>query len=372
MVDQILLSCPHCKNEFPLTEAVGQQYREMLEEQLRQKFENDQEAAIKSIRAEYENQLEESKQKAKAAQNSELELRKQSAALQEEREEWELEKQRELDTERTAIREKALTQYMETQELKDRENDELIKSLQAKINDLKQRAEQGSQQSQGEAQELVLEDLIRSKFSQDEVTPIPKGVYGADILHKVFDDFGQHCGTIIWESKRTKTWGNDWCDKLKIDQISAKADISIIVSKALPKSINNFGHVDGIWVTEQSYAYGLAVALRSGLIQMGASRRASQNKGEKIDRLYDYLCGATFSHQIELVVKSFQTMKKELDAERNAMTKIWKKREKQIEQVTEGTLEIVGSLQGIIGNQMPEISGLELYALSDGSDELVD
>lgn len=364
-----LLICPHCKQEFPFSEALEHQYRESLETEIRQKLDNDREATIHKMRSDYEDQLGEFKKKMRDAQNSELELRKEQAALKEEREEWELAKQRELDAERTTLQDKAVTRYKESQELKEREKDELIESLKGKISELNQKAEQGSQQTQGEVQELVLEDLLKGKFLQDEIIPIPKGSYGADILQKVFDDYGQHCGTIIWESKRTKVWGNDWCDKLKHDQLSAKADISIMVSKTLPKSIRNFGHFDGIWVTEQSYAHGLAIALRSGLIQLGTARRASVNKEEKIDRLYDYLSSATFSHHIQSVVNSFQTMRKELDIERNAMIKIWRKREKQIDHVTEGTLEIIGSLEVIMGNQMPEIQGLELQALTAGTDD---
>ncbi len=188
----------------------------------------------------------------------------------------------------------------------------------------------------------------------------------------MFDDFGYHCGTIIWESKRTKSWSNDWCGKLKRDQISSKADISILVTKALPKSINNFGYVDEVWVTEQSYAHGLAIALRSGLLQMSLARRAAENKGEKVDNLYDYLASIEFQHRIAMVVKSFQTMQKDLITEKNAITKQWKKREKQLEQVTESTLEIIGSLQSIMGEKMPEISGLELRALGSGIDDLED
>jgi hypothetical protein len=366
------ITCPHCNQEFPLTEVLEHQYRETLEAELKRKIDADHEKTLEHLRVDYEQQLADSKQKTKDAQAAELEFRKQRAAFEEEQEEWELNKQRELDAEKAEIQKKAVERLLEDHQLKDKENDERTKGLIAQINDLKQRAEQGSQQLQGEALELILEDIIRTKFPRDEIIPVPKGVSGADILQKVFDDFGEYCGAILWETKRTKTWGNDWCNKLKKDQITAKADIAILVSKALPKAITSFGHTEGIWITEHSYAHGLVVALRSGLIQTGVARRNAENKGEKIDRLYDYLSSTAFLHQIESVVKSFQTMQEDLDNEKNAMKRIWKKREKQIEQVTEGTLEIIGSLQGIMGKQMPQIHGLELHSLVAGTNELVD
>jgi hypothetical protein len=230
---------------------------------------------------------------------------------------------------------------------------------------LNAKVEQGSQQAQGEAFEVVLEDLLTQRFSSDEIIPVPKGVTGADLLQKVYCN-GNHCGTIIWETKNTKSWGNDWCSKLKEDQHSAKADFAVLVTKALPKDISNFAHFNDVWVTEQAYVFGLATALRMSLIEINAARRASEDKGGKVEDLYNYLISPDFNQRVNAIVEYFTDMQKDLEIEKKAVQKLWKKRETQIERVTQKTAEIYGSLEAIIGRPMAQIDGLDLKLLAAG------
>ncbi len=357
-----MITCPHCNQEFPLTQAVTHQLRETIGAELTQKWQSDHADELEDLKF----QIETEKIKRKDAQQAEVEIRKEHQLLLDEKEEWELVKQRELDAERDTIRQKTIANYVEQQQLKDREKDELIKSLQEKINDLKQRAEQGSQQAQGEALELVIEDFLRDKFPFDKIVPVPKGVNGADIIQVVHDEYGQPCGSIIWETKRTKLWGNDWCTKLKEDKQIAKADTAILVSKALPKDVQNFAHVEGVWVTEYHFISSVATALRMSLIDISKVRRSSQDKGGKIEDLYNYLISPAFIERMHAIVEYFDDMKYDLEKEKKAIQTQWKKRETQIERVAQKTMDIRGALEAIIGQSVVEIDDLEMLALEDG------
>lgn len=416
--------CPHCKKEIPLDEALTHQIREKLEKELNEeldkreaeleaksaelskgkeeltklkaKQEKDLEAEKEKLRVRYDADLKEALEKAgeaakkkaeetlavelkslreevedkgkalKEFQAKEIELRKEKRKLEEEKENLDLEVERKLDAERQKIKDETAKRLTDQYLIKDREKDMLIESLKKKTDELQQKLEQGSQERQGEAGELVLEDLLRAQFPQDTIEPVPKGMRGADLIQTVLSPTGEACGTIIWESKRTKAWSDGWIDKLKEDQREAKADIAVIVSTVLPKDVvNDVGSVKGVWVTSFPLAAGLAMALRSGIIEIARTKQSMVGKSEKMEMLYEYLSGPEFRQQIEGIVEAFGSLKKDLDHERTAMEKIWAKREKQIERVIKNTGRMYGSLQGIIGGTaLPELKALELKKLS--------
>lgn len=359
-MSQQTIICPHCRKEITLAEAVQRELRETLEKEIREQIQADNASDLAKLRQE----LEIEKGKRVDAEQKELAVRKEREQLQTEKESWELTKQRQIDAERNTIRQTAFAQAQIESDMKVREKEELIKGLTAEINNLKQKAEQGSQQAQGEVQEIIIEDFLKSKFCpQDKILPVPKGVRGADILQEVHDDYNYHCGTIIWESKRTKAWGNDWCGKLKDDQQLAKADIAILVSQVLPDEVTNFGYFNGIWVSTPAYILGLATALRAGLVEVSRARRSLENRGSKIDDLYNYLTSADFGCRVKAIVDYFSEMRDDLEKEKKAIQKQWKKRETQIEKVTEKTMEIRGVLEAIIGKPMILTDGTELKAL---------
>ena len=205
-----------------------------------------------------------------------------------------------------------------------------------------------------------MEDLLKKYFPYDEIKPVAKGVRGADVHQRVQTRDGNYCGMIIWESKYTKNWSDSWKSKLKTDQLNAKADFAVLASDVLPDDVHHFGCVDGIWITRFPYILSLAEALREGLVQVELARRSYEGKDQKIDRLYQYLSGLEFRQRVEMVVNTFDAMKKELDSEKRAMTRIWSQREKSIENVTISISGMYGDLQGIIGAALPSISALEL------------
>jgi len=243
------------------------------------------------------------------------------------------------------------------------EKEQTISSMQKQIEELKRRAEQGSQQLQGEVQELELEALLGAKFPLDQIEPVPKGEHGGDILQRVVGPLSQSCGTILWEIKRTKNWSDGWLTKLREDQRAAKAEIAIIVSQALPKDVETFDFVDHVWVTHSRAALPVAFMLRHSLIEVALARQSSEGQQTKMEMVYEYLMGPRFRQRVQAIVEAFSTMQDDLDKERKVIMRQWAKREEQVDRVMQATVGMYGDLQGIAGKTLQEIEGLELKAL---------
>ena len=297
------------------------------------------------------------------AQKAQADLIRQKRELDDAKRELELTVEKRVQDGLLATREQAKKEAEEGLKLKVMEKEQTIASMQTQIEELKRRAEQGSQQLQGEVQELELEALLRAKFPRDTIEPVPKGEFGGDALQRVIGPLGQVCGTILWESKRTKNWSDGWLVKLRDDQRTAKADIAIIVSQTLPKDVESFDLVDGIWVTNAKSVFSLAVALRHSLIELASARQALDGQQTKTEMVYQYLTGPRFRHRVEAIVEAFSSMQEDLDREKKAITKQWAKREEQIERVMQATVGMYGDLQAIAGKSFQEIEGLELTAL---------
>lgn len=297
------------------------------------------------------------------ARKNELELRQERQQLQEEKEQWGLEKQRAIDAERAKIRESAQKDADEQARFKIAEKDKTITDLQTKLQDALRKAEQGSQQLQGEVQELELEALLREKFPRDTIEPVAKGEHGGDVLHRVFALSGQPCGTILWESKRTKNWSDGWLAKLREDMRAASAEIAVVVSQVLPKDTDTFNLIDGVWVTSFKCAIPVGVALRHTLIEIAATRTAGEGQQTKMEMVYRYLTGPRFRHRVQAIVEKFSDMQEDLEKERKNTTRLWAKREEQIRGVIESTAGMYGDLQGIAGKTLQEIEGLDMHLL---------
>jgi len=261
------------------------------------------------------------------------------------------------------VREKAKKEAEDGLKLKVSEKEEQIASMKRQIEDLRRKAEQGSQQLQGEVMELELEETLRSKFPFDSIEPVAKGEFGGDVIQRVVSPMGLTCGAILWESKRTKNWSDGWLAKLRGDQRTAKAEMSILISVALPKEMVSFGQVDGVWICAPQYAVPLAIALRQTLIEVAGSKQSQEGQETKMELVYEYLTGPRFRHRIEAIVEKFSDMQADLDRERKSMVRLWAKREAQIQGVIESTVGMYGDLQGIAGRALQEIEGLELPLL---------
>jgi len=301
------------------------------------------------------------------AQKAQAELMRKQRELDDAKRELELTVEKRVQDGLTEVRTAAKREAEEGLKLRVMEKDQTIASMQQTIEELKRKAEQGSQQLQGEVQELDLENLLRAKFPFDVLEPVAKGEFGGDVLQRVVSPSGQSCGSILWESKRTKNWSDGWLTKLRDDQRSAKADVAILVSQVLPKGVDTFDVIDGVWVTSPRAALPVATAMRQTLLQVSMAKQINEGQQTKTEMVYQYLTGPRFRHRVEAIVEAFSSMQEDLDKERKAIMKQWAKREAQIHRVVVATVGMYGDLQGIAGKSMQEIEGLELQALDSGN-----
>ena len=365
------IKCPKCGEVIELSEAIShdieirlkQRYEKeigKIQKSLEEKAKKEAQELVNLEISDLKGQLEEKTKNLKEAQKYEFELRKRQRELEEKEEKLELELSRKIDAERQKIIEKASKGFEEKHQLKDAEKDKQLNDMKKQIDELKRKAEQGSQQMQGEVLELELEKSLKEEFPFDDIEPVAKGVRGGDIIQTVKTQSGRTCGKILWETKRTKTWSDSWIQKLKDDQREVKADLAILASESLPKGFHHFRQISGVWVTDILSAVSLALALRVVLIQVARERAVQVGKKEKMEIAYNYLTGPEFKNRVEAIVESFTAMKEDLEAEKRATQKIWAKREKQIERVISNTAGMHGDLQEIAGASLPTIKMLEL------------
>ena len=329
----------------------------------KQAFSNDLEQRSREV-AELQAILKSQEAKLTEAQKTQADLLRKQRELDDAKRELDLTIEKRIQEGLSVTRHQARKEAEDEQRLKVLEKEQTIVAMQKQIEDLKRRSEQGSQQLQGEVQELELENLLRSKFPFDVIEPVPKGEFGGDILHRIIGPSGQPNGTILWEFKRTKNWSDSWLVKLRDDQRAAKAEIAVIVSQVLPKGVETFDLVEGIWVTHPRASLPVAMILRQSLMELALARQSHEGHQTKTDMVYQYLTGPRFRLRVEAIVEAFSTMQEELDREKRVIMKQWAKRGEQIERVMGATVGMYGDLQGIAGKSLQEIEGLELKSLS--------
>ena len=344
---------------------------EMFQERLAKELEvKKKELAIeteKDLKEEYqlrmtqmEEEIEKRKVENRALKEQELELKKREFDLKERSDELELTLQKKLLDGQREIEEKARNKEREAMSMREKEFQKQLEDQKKLIEEMKRKAEQGSMQLQGEVQELALEELLSVTYPFDLIEEVPKGVRGADCVQTVRNKRQQTCGSIVYESKRTKHFANDWIDKLKQDQIQCKADIAVIVTATYPADMDRFGERNGVWICGFHEVKSLSFVLREMLIKTHSVKSSEVNKGDKMELLYSYLTSNEFVQNIERIVENYDGMTHQLNSEKKAMNKIWASREKQIWVVQENLSALFGSIKGIAGNSIGTISALEL------------
>jgi hypothetical protein len=299
------------------------------------------------------------------AQKKELELLKRENELKMQQEQLQLKLERELLEKSRAIEEKAKRQKDEEFELVKKEYEKKLEDQMNLVKEMQRKAQQGSMQLQGEIQELEIESILAIAFPYDVIEEVKKGIRGADAIQTVMNEFGQNCGKIIFESKRTQNWGGDWIEKLKTDQRETGAEIAVLVTQTMPKDLERFGEKDGIWICGFHDVKGLVFVLRQILIRTQQTKSVNENKADKMTLIYSFFTSNQFRQQIEAIVEGFSSLKNELDREKRAMQRIWKEREVQIDKVTNNTIDMYGSIKGIAGNAISSIKSLELPEAED-------
>ncbi|WP_448104850.1 DUF2130 domain-containing protein [Pedobacter panaciterrae] len=412
------IKCPNCAHTFPIEEVMAEEYKKDLREKMvtftKQKedefakkqnefqalqkqqelaFEQQQkkqaaayeqklseekkqlqtvleESLRKSIATDFENKLQildnankENEEKLKSARAKELDFLKKEQAMKQKEEEMELQLQRKLQEQRADMTEQIRKQEAEKNSIKETEHQLRVKELEKQLDDqkklaeeMKRKAEQGSMQLQGEVQELILEELLRNAFPFDLVSEVGKGVRGADCVHHVRNQFGQECGKIIYESKRTKDFSMEWIEKLKKDMRSMGVDVAVIVTQTYPKGMDCFGEKDGVWICSFDEVKAVSYILRDGILKLFSASKSQENRGDKMHMLYDYLTSNEFSEQWKAIREGFMSMKLSIQRERDAMEKLWKAREKQLEKVLLNAAHIRGSIEGIAGTDSIQLS----------------
>ncbi len=400
------IKCPSCNFEFPLEAALNDELREAIEkekQELRQKMTEHQqrkeeefkrkekefkellyrreqevqketeELLRKRISTDFEHKLKlleennrDNEEKLKEARRKETEFMRLEQELKNKEAEIELNVQRQLQQEREKLKEDIRKLEEERMAVKENEFTLKLKELEKQLEDqkklaeeMKRKAEQGSTQLQGEVQELALEDMLRATFPYDDIQEVGKGVRGADCVQLVRNNFGQECGKIIFESKRTKEFSNEWIEKLKADMRSQSADVAVLVTQTFPKDMDRFGERNGVWICTYTEVKSIVLLIREGIIKVSSALRKQENSGDKMHMLYSYLTSSEFAEQWKAIREGFMSMKLSIQKERDAMEKLWKAREKQLEKVLLNAAHIQGSIEGIAGQESIDLSLLE-------------
>lgn len=372
------VTCPKCGHQFELNESLKNEVEKELRGKMlewQKKKEDDFEKQKQVLVADTQKKvLEESSARLKALQEEtkiktqqlqdlqkkELDLLRDKNALEEKQKNLEVEIEKRFLEKRKEIEESAIKREQELFDLKTKEYKLQMEQQQKLIEELKRKSEQGSMQLQGESQELLLEEILKEHFPFDIIEEVGKGVEGADCIQQVRNNSGTVCGKIIYESKRTKAWSNGWIDKLKNDKRSSGSDVAILVSQVFPKDMEKFGEKDGIWICGFNEVSSVAYLLRNGIIKIHEAQKSQENKGDKMQMLYDYLTGNEFRGQMEAIVEGFMAIKQSISKERIQMEKLWKEREKQLDKVLLSTSGLYGSVKGIAGasiNDIPLLDG---------------
>lgn len=391
-MSSFIITCPNCSHQFE----PGDTMRDEIEKELRgkmkewqkkkeietaelleaekKKMQSEMQAAVKkSLTADYENQLKllqqeaaDNAEKLKESRRKELEFLQKEQALKTREEEMQLTIQRQLLEERSKLKEQLQKEEAEKISIKEQEYQLRTKELEKQIEDqkklveeMRRKSEQGSMQLQGEVQELMLEEMLQSTFPFDKIEEVGKGVRGADCIQIVRNQFGNESGKIIYESKRTKDFSNEWIEKLKKDMRSHGADVAVIVTQTFPKDMDKFGEKDGVYICTFSDVRSVALLLRNALLKIADTRKSQENKGDKMVMLYDYLTGTEFSEQWKAIREGFMSMRQSIQKERDTMERLWKAREKQLEKVLLNAAHIQGSVEGIAGADAVNLNLLE-------------
>lgn len=383
MDDQIV--CPHCKKVIPLTQALSHQIREKylkvldeekkkqaaeysqklqelqssLEKEVGERLKKQMQKQMEMQILDTKNESEELKKQNSLFQSQILETNKLVRQLRVQDETRKIEMEKKIAEEEEKIKDVTRKQVEEVYRFKILEMEKKQQDAIKLAEEYKRKLEQGSQQMQGEVLELEIENMLRREFPYDEISEVPKGVQGADLIHIVKNNYGKEAGTIIWEFKRTKTWSNEWVSKLKDDQRKVRAEVAVLITQALPQNIKYFGLHEGIWVGDYQSIIGICHALRSQLIQIAIVKSAVTGNNEKKDILWDYLTSTQFSQRLEAMAEVYNSVREDLEKEKRFFKNKWAKQDMNIQKVVDNIYEMHGELESIMGKALVGVKGTD-------------
>ena len=362
-----IFSCPNCGEEIELSKALSHQINEQIktesELKLKEKINREMELKIKDK----ENEMQELKEQNQQLMDQLLELNKSIRQLKSNDDKRELEMQKELENVHEKAKLEALHQSSEEHRIMDMEKEKKITDLVKEMEILKQKAQQGSQQTQGEVLELDIQKELENNFPQDEIVEVKKGVRGADIIQIVKTPLGFRAGAIVWEIKKTKNWEQKWVDKLKEDQRTSKTEIAVIITQAMPKDTKKgIVNISKIWVCDYQRFIILATLLRNQLLEVAKQKAIISQSADISTELFEYITSHDFSHQLEAIIETYLGLQEQITKERMAFEKQWSQREAQLNKMYKSLFNIYGGISGIAGQGMPQIKGIDLDRIESG------
>lgn len=377
------IKCPNCGHEFEPNESIREEILKEVnrkaEEWKKKKEKELEETLRKNLSSDFETKLrlleqnnKDNEEKLKSARQKEADFLRKEQELKNREAEIDITVQKQLQIDREKLTQDI--RRIEEQKIaaKETEYQLKIKELEKQRDDqkkladeMKRKAEQGSMQTQGEVQELLLEDLLRTAFPFDLVKEVGKGVRGADCIQTVRNNFGQECGKIIFESKRTENFAGEWIEKLKIDMHNQSADIAVIVTKTLPKDMSQFGEKEGVYICSFNEVKSLVVVLRNAILKVAETKNIQENKGDKMNAIYNYVTGQEFRRSLQMMRENFRNLQMQLDKEKEDFEKNWQRKRKMIQTIIDNSSHVSGSIEGISGTEVD----LNLLENSAGSEE---
>lgn len=338
------LKCKNCGTEIELTEAFRHQFEEGVRLEEAKKYQEE----IKSLR-----------ERAKQSETEELKIRQEKRQLIEAQEKFAIERERQLDEEREKIKSQAAKAVEEKDRFKFAEYEKKLADMSEALEVAKTKGKQGSQQLQGEVLELDFEQLLTTTFTDDQIVPVAKGQKGGDIIHKVRGKSGRVAGVILWETKRAK-WSSTWLAKLREDARKENASVAVLIATNPPPEVTDFKLIEGVIVCQYQLALSLASILRRSILQIAVAKQTAAGKDENLELLYQYIQSEAFRHRFEAFAEGVIEMQNDLEYEKRAMERVWKKREMQIKKTEINAARMYGELQGVMGNALPDIKILSL------------
>jgi len=361
------ITCPNCNHKFDISDSLSKSVKKKFEVEYEKKLADERLKLKKQLNIEkseeiksYQEQLDLKIEEVKGLNKLKADFQKVTREKLELKEKLEAEMEEKLSTQLNEAKVKIKDEVQNKSVMKIAEKDLLIKQLKDQLQIVQTKIEQGSMQAQGEAQEVVMEEFLSVSFPGDIIEEIKKGARGGDMLHIVLNTIKQQCGSIYYESKRTKDFQMGWLEKFKKDMRERKATFGVLVTDCMPKDMDGLGQKNGIWICTYKEFKGLCFVLRESLILLHQATTSQENKGGKMELLYQYLTGTEFKSHIEAIVEGFSQMNTDLDRERRAMEGLWKQREKQLQKVIINTSHLYHSVKGIAGNAVGPITQLNL------------
>ena len=198
---------------------------------------------------------------------------------------------------------------------KDKEREIEKRRTQVKIDEMSKQLKQKSMEVQGEVQEELIEDYLRSKFPSDTVEEVKKGAKGADCILTINNKDNQKLAQIYFESKDHKTFKEEWVSKLLSDMKDKNINYGVLVTTAMPKDYNkqHDGYVERhgkrIMIIPMNYPiiHMLVSFIKVNLINEHKSKK-DFDAPKMMKRLWDHIMGPSFQLPVRNLYQSMIKM----------------------------------------------------------------